>query len=317
MNYVVSHWSAAWPVLVCYAAITAVHLTGLRRLTVAGWTPRDALASDQAKGRRREAVIFHLGLLTACLALVSPIVYWSGKYIWVRSVQDLALGVVAPSLIVLGAPWLALRQGLPRAPAQRPDDEPVLGNGHAAVVRVRWWLAWPVGVTAAFNIVWLGWHVPALYDLTVRDAVAGYAESVMFLGAGILFWLQLIGSCPWSPRSSPLRRLALLTGTIAADMLLGIVLVFGTGLVYAAYRGSAHHLLAAVADQQVGGGVLWMGALPSFMVAAVALLNAWLKNDESDDLSADLDRLSGQRPAGAWSGGSAWPARPGYRRRTI
>jgi putative membrane protein len=321
MNYVVAHWSAAWPVLVCYAAIVGVHLTGLRRLTVVGRTPGVALAGDRQEGRRREAVIFHVGLFEAFLALVSPIAYWSGEYIWVRSVQDLVLGVVAPSLVVLGAPWLALRQGLPGANARRPDDEPTLGNGHATAGRFPWWLAWPVGATVAFNIVWLGWHVPALYDLAAREAVAGYAESVMYPVAGILFWLQLIGSWPWTPRSPPLRRLALLVGTAAADTVLGMVLVFGAGLDYGAYRGPAHHVFAVVADQQVGGAVLWMGMLPSFVIAAVALLNTWLKNEESDDLSADLERLTGQRAAGrsggVWSAGSAWAGRPGSRRRTI
>lgn len=333
MNYVVSHWSAAWPVLACYPAIVAVHLTGARRLADAGGAPPDAAASARAKARRRELIVCQLGLLSAFLALVSPVAYWSGKYIWVRSVQDLVLGVVAPSLVVLGAPWLALRRGA----APRLDDRAAPGNGHGMASRIPWWLAWPVLATVAFNIIWLGWHVPLLYDLVARNPVARYAEYVMYLAAGILFWLQLIGSRPWSPRSAPLQRLVLLVGTLVADTVLGMLLVFGAGVVYPAYRGPAHHVLTVVADQQVGGAVLWMGMLPSLVIAGVALLNTWLKNEESDDLSADLERLTGQRPAGwpagrwsersahPWSGlpatrpsgRPAWHARPGYRRRTI
>ncbi len=326
MNYVLSHWSAAWPVLVCYAAIVAVHLTGARRLADAGGGHEDAPAGDWAKARRREAVVFQFALLAVFLALVSPIAYWSGTYVWVRSVQDLVLSMVAPSLVVLGAPWLALRCGLRRAAAHRLNDHSALGNGHDVASRIPWWLAWPVLMTVAFNIIWLGWHAPPLYDLAARDRVAGYAEIVMYLAAGILLWLQLIGSHPWSPRSSPLRRLALLVGTAATGSVLGILLVFDAGVVYPAYRGPAHDVLALVADQQVGGAVLWTGMMPSFAIAAVALLYTWLDNEESGDLSAELDRLTGQRPvpwsAGPWSGRSAgWrsgrpasPARPRYRR---
>lgn len=322
MNYVLSHWSAAWPVLVCYAAIVAVHLTGARRLADAGARRENAPASDWARARRREAVVFQLGLLLAFLALVSPIAYRSGTYVWVRSVQDLLLGVVAPSLVVLGAPWLALRCGLRRAAAHRTDDQAALGNGHGETSRIPWWLAWPVLVTVAFNVVWLGWHVPALYDLAARNPVARYAEIVMYLAAGILLWFQLIGSYPWSPRPSPLRRLALLVSTAAAGSVLGVLLVFGAGVVYPAYRGPAHDVLALVADQQVGGAVLWTGTLPSFVIAAVALLYTWLGDEESGDLSSELERLTGERPgpwsapprsgrpAGWRSGRPASPARP-------
>ncbi len=326
MNYVLSHWSAAWPVLVCYAAIVAVHLTGARRLADAGGGRADGPASDWAKARWREAVAFQFGLLAVFLALVSPIAYWSGRYVWVRSVQDLVLGVVAPPLVVLGAPWLALRCGLSRAAAHSLNDQAALGNGHSVASRAPWWLAWPALITVAFNIIWLGWHVPALYDLAARDPVARYAEIVMYLAAGTLLWLQLIGSHPWSPRSSPLRRLALLAGTAAVGSVLGVLLVFGAAVVYPAYRSPARGVLALVADQQVGGGILWTGMMPSFAIAAIALLYTWLSNEESGDLSAELDRLTGQRPgpwpasprsgrsAGWRSGRPASPARPRYRR---
>ncbi len=339
MNYVVAHWSAAWPVLACYPAVAAVHLTGARRLADAGRAPDapDEPASARAKARRRELIVFQSGLLLAFLALVSPVAYWSGRYIWVRSVQDLVLGVVAPSLIVLGAPWLALRRLALRRGAGRRVDRHAAGGGPGMASRIPWWLAWPVLATAAFNVTWLGWHLPALYDLAAGNPVARYAEDVMYLAAGILCWLQLIGSHPWSPRSAPLHRLVLLTGTLVAGTVLGMLLVFGAGVIYPAYRGPAHDVLSVVADQQLGGAVLWTGMLPSLVIAGVALLNAWLKNEESGDLSADLERLTGQRPAGwppgRWSGRSAspgaglpaarpsgrqaWHARPGYRRRTI
>ena len=46
-----------------------------------------------------------------------------------------------------------------------------------------------------------------------------------------MFWLQLIGSRPWTA-TPPLRRVALLIGTVAADTVLGMVLVFGSGVFY-------------------------------------------------------------------------------------
>jgi cytochrome c oxidase assembly factor CtaG len=109
----------------------------------------------------------------------------------------------------------------------------------------------------------------------------------------------------------------LLVGTAAADTVLGMVLVFGSALLYPAYAGPARGLSLVIADQQLAGAVLWMGILPSLIIAAVAILMTWLDNEERDDPSRDLERLTTPRPAG-WpsSGGSGvagWPSRTRYR----
>jgi cytochrome c oxidase assembly factor CtaG len=325
MSYLLEHWSLAWPALGGCAAIIVVHLAGLRRLTVAaGPGP----VGDRAGPPWRESVLFHCGLLAAVLAMISPIAYWSGRYVWVRSTQDLILAVIAPSLIVLGAPWAALRTGASRlarggASPRRDaaDERGPLRHGSGAGARVPLLLAWPVLATAGFNVVWIAWHVPLLYDLAVTRAGARNAEDVGYLAVGVLFWLQLIGSRPWSPRSPPLQRLALLVVTVAADTVLGMALVFGASPYYAAYASPDRSVPVLVADQQLGGAVLWMGMLPPFIVAAVALLNTWLAREDSDELEADLRRLTGShdpgRAATGRSPGSAWPSRPGYRRRVV
>jgi cytochrome c oxidase assembly factor CtaG len=124
---------------------------------------------------------------------------------------------------------------------------------------------------------------------------------------------------------APMRGLALLVATAAADTILGMALVFGSGLVYPAYRAAGHHLLSVVADQQIGGAVLWTGMLPPMIIATVALLLGWLEREECDELSRELDRLTGQAPAAgippqagrpAWAS-SGWAARAGCRRPTF
>jgi len=58
----------------------------------------------------------------------------------------------------------------------------------------------------AFNAAWCGWHLPVLYDGALRYPAAYAAEVVTYLGLGVAFWLQLIGSRPLSPALAPLRR---------------------------------------------------------------------------------------------------------------
>jgi putative membrane protein len=290
MSYVLAHWSPGWVVLAIWAAVAAAHLCAWRE-------------------RAWRSAAFHGGLLAVLLALVSPLAYWSLTFIWVRSVQDLLLAVVAPALIMLGAPR-PLRASQTRG--------------------ARWWPAGPVAVTLAFNVVWLGGHLPVLYDLAATNTAARYVQWAAYLAAGIVFWRQLVGPGGSGPPAdiapvAPMRRLALLVVTAGADTILGMVLVFGSGLVYPAYRAAGHHLLSVVADQQVGGAVLWTGMLPPLIIATVALVLGWLEHEECDELSRELDRLTGQTPgtgsplpAGrpTWAS-SGWAARAGYRRPTF
>jgi putative copper resistance protein D len=214
------------------------------------------------------------------------------------------LAFVGPALIVLGAPWLPLRQCWPAGPRARPAS--LAGDGRDRPPEVPWLLARPVAAAVAFNAIWLGWQVPALFDLAHASSAARLAECVTYLAAGILFWLQLIGSRPFSPSAAPLRRVALVIGTVIAGTVLGMVLVFGSGVLYPVYGGPAHHVMTVLDDQQLAGAVLWMGMLPPMIIVAVALLLRWLSDEESAELSAGLDRLVSQRK-------SAWASRSGVR----
>jgi putative membrane protein len=293
MSPVLAHWSAVWPAAAIYLAVAGAHLAGTLRGGLGGAAGRRAVIG--------EAALFQGGLLLALLAIVSPLRYWSGIYIWVRAVQDLVLAIVAPGLIVVGAPWPALARFVGR----RQIGQQVL-DGPAAGQRRPWWLRWPLATVVAFNVIWLGWHLPALFDTVPASAAAAALEYVLYLGAGILFWLQLIGSRPSAPVAPPMRRIALLVGTVAADTILGMVLVFGSGVFYRYYGNSSHHVMTLVDDQQLAGAVLWMGVLPPMITAALAVLIRWLNDEESADLSAGIDRLLTQRS-------SAWPSRPRFR----
>src|SRR5262249_5272071 len=229
MNVVVSHSPANAAVLAVAAAVTAVRLRGLHGMAAdAGWR-----GGDLPRGLGREVAAFYGGLCVVVLALLSPLAYWPAHYLWVRSVQDVLLANLAPAFLVLGAPWLVLRRGLPfRIPrANGPGRCP--GPGHDADLRRAARLARMRAFRViAFSVAWWGWPLPARYDGALRHPAEYAAEVVSYLGLGVAFWLQLIGSRPLSLAWAPLRRVALLAGTVIVSTLLGMVLVFGYGFAY-------------------------------------------------------------------------------------
>jgi cytochrome c oxidase assembly factor CtaG len=295
---VFTHWSASWPALGCYAVVAVAHLAGLRLAAANGITGRE---------RARAAMAFQAGLLLALLCLVSPIGYWSDIYLWVRAVQFILLAVGATGLMVLGAPWQALGQAIrPRSGgAGQPREQHVPGM-QGPDNRPLWLLRRPAAAITAVNVVWFGWQLPVLYDSAQHNSAVALAGHASCLAAGLVFWLQLIGSRPLAPLAPPLRRLKLVVASVGTTTIFGMVLVFGNGVLYPAYANHWHHLMTVLDDQQLSGAVLWMGMLPALIIVAVSLLMSWLSEEESAELSAGLDRLLTPRK-------SAWSARPGIR----
>jgi putative membrane protein len=304
-----SHWSVSWPVLAAYALVAVAHLAGLSRLLSGGGAGRAGVDRPEL---RREALLFHLGLLLIVLAVISPVGYWSGVYLWVRAMQALLLAVVGPGLVVVGAPWASFGELLPgrvsaaargqlgRVPVVRsPVLKPTVRLSPVLKPTVRMSTA----LVVAFNVVFVCWQLPVLADPAVTSAPVRLAEHACYLAFGLLLWLQLIASRPLVPAAAPLRRMAMVIGTVVVSTVLGMVLVFGSGVLYSGYANSAHDIMSVLDDQQLSGAVLWMGMLPPMIVVAVALLMHWFDNEESQELSAELDRLLIPRRHG-------WPSRP-------
>jgi putative membrane protein len=296
MTMVVSHWSANVAVLTVYVLVAVTHLIGVRGEALdAKWQGRSL-----PPGRLVEAASFQFGLLIALLALVSPIGYWSYRFIWVRNMQDVMLAFGAPAFIVLGAPWLPLRRGLGLgrrgSAGEGAPGSPAAGGWRPG------WQAGPILATVVFSVVWWVWHLTGPFDAALRSPALYAVEVVTYLGVGIWFWLQLIGSRPLSPAMTPLNRIALVVAAAASSTVLGLIRVYSAGLTYPAYNNPHHAIFSVVTDQQVGGGVLWVIPLVPFTIAAIALAIGWLQQDESASDTSALDRLLRQR--------SAWPSRP-------
>ena len=300
-----SYWSANVAVLAVYAVVAVTHLLGMR----------DAATGARRRGRSlapgllAQAVIFQIGLLMVLLALVSPMGYWSHQLIWVRNLQDVVLAVMAPALIVLGAPWLPLARGAGLGRRGHHDGESAAaGHGDGAAggrSAPPGWRALPILVTVLFCVTWWVWHLPGPFDAALRSPAIYAAEVVTYLAVGIGFWLQLIGSRPLSPQMAPLNRVALVVAAAASGTVLGLIRAYGPGVAYPAYLGLGHSVSSVVSGQQAGGAILWVFPLIPFSIVAVALAVRWLEDEESGATAADLDRLLKRK--------SAWPSRPGLR----
>ena len=215
---------------------------------------------------------FGLGLLTLWVALETPIDTISDHYLdSVHMLQHVLLGFVAPPLMLLGlspqmAGWLAT------IPFVRAITEPIAAQ-----------------VIAAF--VMIAWHLPSLYDATLRSESLHVIEHLTFIGSGlVLYWPILEATSAHARwRLSPgLKLLYLLAATLPQDAI-ALVLLFSREPFYEFYVRVPRLVdsLTPIIDQTLAGAVLMVLGKATFLVAGLAVFFRWFGREHAAD-SASL-----------------------------
>jgi putative membrane protein len=261
-----SSWPVEWP-LAAIAITALLYLLGGRMSA----TPSDA-------GKRWRGVAFYGGLATLARAVASPIDAYAGELFWVHMVQHVLLMMVAPPLLLLGRPWPRLSRPLPLG-LRRPLARTVLaGPALSPLRRAVRGVAAPLPSYVLFNGTLLLWHVPALYDLTLRDGPVHYLEHALFFGTALLFWVHLLPGVSGRPQLTDGARAVYGTAALLVGWILAIVLGLAQAPLYGAYASIAERPggLSALGDQQLAAGVMWVpGSVPYCIVLVVVALR-WL-----------------------------------------
>lgn len=233
---------------------------------------------------RWRSISFWLALLSILIALQSPIEMLARQLFWIHMVQHLILMTVTAPLLALASPWTRLWRALPRS-WRRGIARPLFRSTRLAPLRSTYhWIAKPSVVwTAATLNLWF-WHVPALYDLTLRNHTLHHVEHTLFLGLSIAFWAQVIDQYPFRSRLSSMGRAVYLFTAMIQSWGLAAVLSFATAPFYAyvsmSWRPGG---ISALTDQQLGGGMMWVPGAVTYSIAFVALLFRWLADEDTHD----------------------------------
>jgi putative membrane protein len=257
-------WPLGTPFLVCVVLAALFALGGRGR-------PHD----------RWRAAAFYGGLATIALALDTPIDAYADRLFFVHMVQHVLLLTVAPPLLVLGRAWPRLWKPLPVS-ARR-----VAARVFAAAAP----LARP-DVTLVLMTATLGaWHVPALYDATLRNDLVHQLEHLSFVVTAIMFWAAILGAPPLRTRVDGAHRCVYLIVAMIPGWILAIVLAFARTPLYS-YGGLAHRPggISALADQQLAAGVMWVPGSIAYALAACWTLYRWL----DPQVAGRPGRLAGQ-----------------------
>lgn len=214
------------------------------------------------------AVSLLSGLIALWLALASPIDALDDYLLAAHMIQHFILMSVAPPLIVLSAPAVPILRGLPR-PLIRGIVGPLLRNRafHAALR----FLTHPVTAWLLMNVVYLAWHVPAMFELTFRSDRIHDFEHFCFFSTSLLFWWIVLAPWPARPRWPRWAIIAYLFSADVVNTLLSAVLTFSTHVLYSSYAAAPRiSFLTPLKDQAAAGAEMWVLNSIVFLIPAIA-----------------------------------------------
>ncbi|MFP5336507.1 MAG: cytochrome c oxidase assembly protein [Actinomycetes bacterium] len=260
--------------LVVAAALGVAYLIGVRRLRARG---------DRWPVHRTLLWLVGLGALV-WITSGAPAAY--GRTLFsAHMVQHMALSMVVPPLLVVGAPVTLALRALPR----RRDGSRGPREWLLAVVESRWarFLSQPVVAAVLFAGSIVAFYFSPLFELALATHVGHELMMIHFLLAGYLFANVVIGVDPGPARPRYPLRLVLLFATMAFHAFFGVTLVGGDTLLAADWFSSTGWGIDALADQREGGAIAWgIGELPTFLLA-MAVAVQWSRSDDREARRGD------------------------------
>ena len=213
-----------------------------------------------------QVVTFFLGLAVLFLALQGPLHELSDHFLFsAHMVQHLLLSLVVTPLLLLGTPGWLLRP-LVRSP------------------RVQRWgrlITHPVMAFSVFNVVLIVWHLPDLYDLTLREHSIHILEHLAFLAAGVIAWWPLLSPIEEVPRVSYPVQLLYIFGQSVPMGFLGAVITFSGDVLYSFYAEAPRvWAISPLTDQQIGGVIMKSAAGVVFLLALGIVFFVWAGREE-------------------------------------
>lgn len=252
-------------------------------LAAALYSRGSSRARPAVAASRRAA--FLLGLLLIYCALQTSWEYYASHMLFVLQLQHFVLHDLAPVLLAWAAPRAALAHGMPRFMHIRSGAAKCVVR---ALTRV---LLNPFIATAIYVAALLVWLWPPLtFDVMLSNGLYRLMSWSVLAGA-LPFWLLVLDPRPYPlAHLKPGHRIVMLHFAMLPIVLTGAALTLTGRNLYPVYAVCGRFLpVPPVADQQLGGAVMWV--LGAFLFA-VAFFTVLGRNLEQEEAALTVRRLA-------------------------
>ena len=249
------NWPIQPSILIGTTLLTIAYLGAATR-----WRSRFPGSQPIPPGR---IIAFLLAIATLSLALQTPIADLSDNYLFsAHMVEHMLLTLIFPPLLLVGIPGWMLRPVVVRFPF-------VLAIGRV--------LVHPIVAYALFNIIFLGYHLPIFYDLSLSTPLAHVFFHQLFLATALLAWWPVLSPLAELPPLPPLAQMLYLFAHTLPSGVLGAMFTFAGSPIYPHYADAPRvwSSLTPVADQELGGVIMWVIGGSFYLVAFAIVFLRW------------------------------------------
>jgi cytochrome c oxidase assembly factor CtaG len=219
--------------------------------------------------------LFLGGLAVVVIATESGIGSYDDVLFWDHMVQHLLLLMVAPPMLVVGQPATLLLHAS-RNPLHTWTKRLLRS-------RVVTWLTWPPFTVALYVAVIVGTHLTGFMNLVLSNDAVHEGEHVLYLVAGYLYFLPLVGREPIRWRVSYPIRIFLLFIAMPVDAFTGLVLGSEGGNPFPGLaQGRPGWAPSPIDDVHIGGAVMWVGGAGIMFVLLMTVFFAWSREPRAD-----------------------------------
>lgn len=236
------------------------------------------------KAPRRRVTAFGASLVVLLVSLNGPLHDLSDSYLFsAHMVQHLILTLLFPPLFLYGLPAEVVRRVL------RP---PWLQSFGA-------WLVRPIMAAAIFTVPIALWHLPPFYEAAMRHHGLHIVQHLVFLTTSVIMWWPVLSPVPELPRASyPGQLLYLFLLGIPMSVVGAMITLADTPLYPFYVEAPRVWGLTPMADQQIGGLMMWVPGGLVFWLAMTVVWFRWSVREEQGDAEREVPREAYGLPPG-------------------
>jgi len=219
---------------------------------------------------RGQPIVFYAGILIAALSLLSPLhPLGEGYLLSAHMLQHLLITLVVPPLLLLGTAGWMLRTLL----------------RFSLLRRLATTLLSPLSAFFVFNAVFLAWHVPPLYELSLHFAPAHAVEHAAFGALALVTWWPVLGPLPELPRLHYGGQMLYLFFESLPPTILGAIITLAEGPIYPTYWQAPRAIpgIDPFTDQQFAGSLMWLPGALAYFAAMTVVWFLWMERRSPSD----------------------------------
>jgi putative membrane protein len=221
------------------------------------------------KTARRHVLSFAAALLVIFASLNGPLHNLSDTYLFsAHMAQHLVLTLLFPPLLLYGTPAWVVR--------------PILAPRW--VTRLGQVLTRPVIAAATFTAPIVLWHVPVFYEAALRNHNLHILQHLVFLTTAVIMWWPVLSPVPELPRLPYPGQMLYLFLLGLPMSITGALITLSDSVLYPFYaRAPRVWDLGALADQQIGGLLMWVVGGLALWGAMTVVWFRWAVRERNGD----------------------------------